>query len=124
MADENEKTGVAISVVIALVTSAAVVGAAFTYALLGGRAVVGAPAARPALTGGAAVLPEDLGNVLRTWAEASALRTMHEIGQVYSVYGWTLQIEHLGGDWNRCRVSFSGSLPGGEEERFVSFVSQ
>lgn len=123
MAEENEKAGVAISVVLALVVAAAVLGAAAAYVLLGGGAATAPPGQPGLLGGGAAAAPEDLGGALRTWAEANALRTMREIGQVYAVYDWTLQIEHLGGNWDRCRVSFSGSLPGGEEERFVSFVS-
>ena len=120
MADENEKAGVAISVVLALVVAAAVLGASATYVLLGGGA---ATVPRPGIAGGGAPALEDPAGALRTWAEANALRTMREIGQAYAVYDWTLQIEHLGGNWDRCRVSFAGSLPGGEEERFVSFVS-
>lgn len=58
------------------------------------------------------------GAKLRTWANAYATYTFHQISQIYTVYNWDMRMWYAPGAWDIVNVAFSGELPDGTLHAF------
>ncbi len=66
-----------------------------------------------------------VGNPLMSWAEQNALRELTSAQRAYALYeGWRSSVQRVGGEVDLFRVTFSVTTSDGQEETFVTYVTQ
>ena len=66
-----------------------------------------------------------VGNQLMSWAERNALRQLTSAQRAYALYeGWRSSVQRVGGEVDLFRVTFSVTTGSGQEETFVTYVTQ
>lgn len=66
-----------------------------------------------------------VGNQLMNWAEQNALRELTAAQRAYALYeGWRSTVQRVGGEVDLFRVTFSVTTGSGQEETFVTYVTQ